>query len=156
MASPKERIDEFLAQKKIAVAGVSRQSKNEAANFIYRKLRDSGYQVFPINPKAEMVEGSACYPNLRALPVTVDGVVIVTPPEATEAIVRECVETGVSRVWVHRAFGTGSVSEAATRLCHDHNISLISGGCPMMFCAPVDFGHKCMGWILRLTGGIRS
>jgi predicted CoA-binding protein len=148
------KIADFLAQKRIAVAGVSRNPQTEAANFIYRKLRAAGYEVFPVNPHATMVEGDHCYPNLKTIPQPVDAVMIATRPEAAEQLVHECAEIGVTRVWMHRSFGTGSVSDAATKFCQDHHITVIPGGCPMMFCQPVDFGHKCMHWILRLTGGL--
>ncbi len=155
MPPMKAMVEDFLAQKRIAVAGVSRSGeKGSAANLIYQKLRKSGYQVFPINPHAEEIEGDPCYPDLKSLPEAVDGVVIVTRPEAAEEIARQCAEVGVSRVWMHRSFGQGSVSEKATDFCREHNITIIPGGCPMMFCQPVDFGHKCMRWILGLAGGL--
>jgi predicted CoA-binding protein len=147
-------IQDFLAQKRIAVAGVSRNPQGAAANFIYHKLRETGHEVFPVNPNAARVEGEACYPNLKAVPQPVDAVVIATRPEVAEQLVRECAEIGVSRVWMHRSFGAGSVSDAATKFCQDHHIAVIPGGCPMMFCQPVDFGHKCMRWFLHLTGGL--
>ena len=150
----KSDIQNFLAQKRLAVAGVSRNPKGEAANLIYHKLREAGYEVFPINPHAEMIAGERCYPNLKTISPVVDGVVIATRPEIAEQIVHECAEIGVSRVWMHRSFGAGSISEAATRFCHEHNIAVIAGGCPMLFCPPVDFGHKCMRWILKATGGL--
>jgi hypothetical protein len=148
------KIEDFLAQKRIAVAGVSRNPQGEAANVIYRKLRAAGYEVFPVNPHAERVEGDRCYPDLKSIPPPVQGVVIATRPEAAEQLVHECADIGVSRVWMHRSFGTGSVSETATKFCRDHDIAVIPGGCPMMFCQPVDFGHKCMRWILSVTGGL--
>jgi uncharacterized protein len=147
-------IQDFLAQKRIAVAGVSRNPKGEAANLIYLKLREAGYQVFPINPNAETIAGERCYPNLKAILPPVDGVVIATRPEVAELLAHECAEIGVTRVWMHRSFGAGSVSDAATKFCQDNNIAVIPGGCPMMFCQPVDFGHKCMRWILQMTGGL--
>jgi predicted CoA-binding protein len=143
MATMKEAVEAFLAQKRIAVAGVSR-NKNEAANTVYRKLRASGYEVFAVNPNAD----------LRSVPGGVDGVVIATRPDVTEQVVRECAELGVPRVWMHRSFGEGSVSEDAVEYCREKGIDVIAGGCPMMFCRPVDFGHKCMRWILDLTGGL--
>lgn len=148
-----EAIHDFLAQKRIAVAGVS-STKPDAPNLIYRKLRDSGYQVYAINPKVQTVEGDPCYPDLKSLPEKVDAVVIGTRPEVTEQIVRECAELGISRVWMHYAmsFLGGSYSEAAVNYCHEHNISVIPGGCPMMFVEPVDFGHKCLRWFSRRTG----
>lgn len=152
MSASEELIADFLAQKRIAVAGVSRNATGEAANLIYRKLRETGHGVVALNPRAEQVEGDPCYPNLAALPEPVDAVVAVTPPAETEALVRECDAAGVRRVWLHRSLGTGSVSEAAVAYCREHGIRVIAGGCPMMYCQPVDFGHKCMRWVLRITG----
>jgi predicted CoA-binding protein len=148
-----DSVSDFLTQKRIAVAGVSRTS-GQAANLIYRKLRGAGYEVFPVNPKATEVEGDTCYPNLASIPDGVDAVVIATTPTVAEDLVRECADRGIPRVWMHRSFGTGSVSETAVTYCRDHHITVIPGGCPMMFCKPVDVGHKCMRWVLRLTGGL--
>jgi predicted CoA-binding protein len=153
MNALKEAVETFLGQKRIAVAGVSR-NKNQAANIVYCKLRDSGYQVFPINPAASELEGDTCYADLKSLPGGADAVVIATHPEVTGQIVRECAELGISHVWMHRSFGQGSVSDEAVECCREHGIRVIPGGCPMMFCEPVDLGHKCMRWFLKLTGGL--
>jgi predicted CoA-binding protein len=150
MTTLNELVTDFLAQKRIAVAGVSR-TENDAANGIYRKFRDKGYTVFAVNPNAETVEGDSCYPDLKSIPGGVDGVVIVTRPEVTEQIVRECSEAGVPRVWMHKNFGDGSTSEAAVLYCQEHGIAVIPAGCPMMFCAP-DFGHRCIKWLMQMTG----
>jgi predicted CoA-binding protein len=153
MVAYQDQVEDFLAQKKIAVVGVSR-SKNAPANLIYRKLRGTGYQVFAVNPKASRVEGDTCYPNLGTLPESPDGVVIVTPPETGEEIVEQCASLGVKRVWMHRSFGTGSVSDRAVTAGRKQGLVVIAGGCPMMFCEPVDFGHRCMRWILKISGGL--
>ncbi len=153
MRTLKEAVDDFLAQKRIAVAGVSR-SGGGAANTVYRKLRIAGYQVFAVNPNADQVEGDTCYPDLKAIPGGVDAAVLATHPKVTDELARECAEAGISRVWIHRSFGEGSVSETAISVCRENNIDVIPGGCPMMFCAPVDLGHRCMRWILNLTGGL--
>jgi uncharacterized protein len=155
MPALKEAVEDFLAQKRIAVAGVS-STKQDAANLIYCKLRDTGHEVFAINPNANTVEGDYCYPDLQSIPDGVDGVVIVTRPEVSEQIVRQCADLGISRVWMHRSLeriGT-SVSEEAVHFCREKDITVIPGGCPMMFCQPVDFGHKCMRWMLSLSGGL--
>ena len=141
----------FLRGRRLAVAGVSRHP-SQAANAVFRKLRGSGYEVFPINPKASEVEGATCYSDVGAVPGQLDGVVIATSPEISVRIVRQCRDQGIRRVWFHRSFGIGSVSEEAVRLCHAHGINCIVGGCPLMFCEPVDFGHKCMRWWLHLQG----
>ncbi len=91
----------------------------------------------------------------RATAVGVDGVVIVTRPEITERIVRECGDVGVRRVWMHQGMGKGSsVSQQAVEYCRQHEISVIAGACPMMYGPGVDFGHTCMRWVLKLTGGL--
>lgn len=151
MLTLQEAAQEFLAQKRIAVAGVSRKG-DAAANGIYKKLRGSGYEVFPVNPNAAEVEGDKCYPTLTAIPGGVDGVVIGTAPGAAAQLVRECGALGIKRVWMHRSFGQGSVDDEAVRLCQELGLSVIPGSCPMMFCEPVDVAHKCMRWFLRVSG----
>lgn len=150
------KVDDFLAQKRIAVAGVSRDhSQHPAGNLIYRRLKSAGHDVFPVNPHMQTFEGDRCYPDVRSIPGGVDGVVIITRPETTERIVRDCSEAGVRRVWMHRSMAKGSsVSPEAAEYCRQHDISVIAGACPMMFGPGVDFGHTCMRWMMKLTGGL--
>jgi predicted CoA-binding protein len=147
----KDLVRDLLAQKHIAVAGVSRDG-DDFSNAIYRKLRDAGCQVYAVNPNASEVNGEPCYPDLSAVPAEIDGVMITTTPTATEQIVRECAELGIKRVWTHRNFGQGSYSAEAEAFCREHGINFIGAGCPMMFCEPVDFGHSCIRWIMGVTG----
>ena len=107
---------EFLATQRIAVTGVSRTPENHGSNIVYRRLRERGYDVFAVNPHAETVEGDTCYPTLADIPDGVEAVVIGTRPAHAEATVRECLDLGVTHVWMHRAFGAGSVDEAAAEL----------------------------------------
>ena len=153
MADVPGPVAEFLRGKRIAVAGVSRGA-GQAANAVHRKLRDSGYEVFPVNPNAPEVEGARCYPDLASLPSRIDGVVVATHPDVSIELVRQCSERGIPRVWFHRSFGQGSVSEAAIRECEARGVQCIVGGCPLMYCAPVDFGHRCMRWWLRRQGRV--
>ena len=153
MANVPEPVAEFLRGKRIAVAGVSREP-GQPANAVYRKLRDSGYEALPINPNALEVEGVTCYPDLASIPGTIDGVVVATHPKVSVEVVRQCSERGVARAWFHRSFGQGSVSEAAIREGEARGVQCIVGGCPLMYCAPVDFGHRCMRWWLRRQGRI--
>lgn len=151
MPTLREAVDDFLAQKRIAVAGVSR-SGGQAANFVYSTLRKANYEVFAVNPNAAEVEGEACYHDLKSVPGGVEAVVIATSPEAAEGIVRECAELGISRVWMHRSFGKGSVSQSAAEIGRGKDITVIAGGCPLMFLPGADIGHRCMRWVLNLTG----
>ena len=153
MVNAPESVAAFLRGRRIGVAGVSRAA-NQPANAIFRKLRDAGYEVFPINPRASEVEGTKCYSGVGAVPGQLDGVVIVTSPGDSVDVVRQCHDHGVRRVWFHRSFGTGSVSDAALRECKADGIDCIVGGCPMMFCEPVDVGHRCMRWWLQRQGRV--
>lgn len=152
MSTLEPSVRDFLSQKRIAVAGVSRSDRNAAANLIYRKLRDTGHEVYPVNPRAGEVEGARCFPQLAAIPGGVTAVVAAATPEGTEKIARDSAELGISRVWIHRSFGKGSLSEKAVAICREKGIKVIPGGCPMMFCEPVDVAHRCIRWWLRMTG----
>lgn len=151
MSTFKQAADEFLSQQRIAVAGVSRDGK-QPANLIYRRLRDHGHTVFPVNPNADELEGDRCYPDVRSLPEPVDGVVVVTTPEASMSVVRDCEAAGIRRVWLHRGIGPGSVSQGAVDYCHEHDITVLPGGCPNMFGETSDPGHLCMRALSRLSG----
>jgi uncharacterized protein len=149
-------VQDFLAQKRIAVAGVSRSNHHHpAGNLIHQRLKKTGHEVFPVNPHMQTFEGDRCYPDLRSIPGGVDGVVIITRPEVTEQIVHDCSAAGVSRVWMHQSMAKGSsVSPAAVEYCRQHDIAVIAGACPMMFGPGADVGHTCMRWFLKLTGGL--
>src|SRR3954470_12403075 len=114
MIEMKQAASEFLAHKRIAVTGVSRNPQGHGSNAVYRRLRDRGYEVFAINPNADEVEGGPCYPDLQSVPGGVGAVVIGTRPEIAQSTVRECAELGIASVWMHRGPGAGSVSAAAT------------------------------------------
>jgi predicted CoA-binding protein len=144
----KQAVAEFLGQQRIAVTGVSRSPKDHGANVVYKRLRDRGYTVFAINPHAEQVEGDRAYADLKSVPGGVEAVVIGTGPEHAEDTVRECADLGIRRVWMHRGPGAGSVSEEATRYGREHGLTVIDGGCPLMFDPTADTGHK----VMRLFG----
>jgi len=152
MARLDDAVRQFLDHKRIAVAGVSR-SGAQPANAIFKKLAGAGYEVFAVNPATVEVEGGPCYPTLAAIPGGVEAVVIATPPAAAEGLVRESAELGIRHVWMHRSFGQGSVSASAATLGRERGLSVIDGACPMMYVKP-DVGHRCMRWILKVTGGL--
>jgi len=147
-------VKDFLAQKRIAVAGVSRTPATHGANGVYRRLKERGYEVFAVNPNAETVEGDRAYPDLRSIPGGVDGVVIATAPARAESIARECKELGIRRVWMHRGPGGTSVSADAVDYCERNGISAIPGGCPLMYAPTSDTAHRCMRWALERTGAV--
>jgi hypothetical protein len=146
-----ERVEDFLAQKRIAVCGLSR-TKESGASAIYLKLREHGYQVFAVHPRAESLNGDRCYPSLSAIPDGVDGVFIMNSPDISEQIVREAASLGVQRVWMHNnTLMASSASEDAIAYGEEHGMDVISVGCPLMFLEP-DFGHSCIHWVARAMG----
>jgi predicted CoA-binding protein len=154
MTGVKEAASQFLANKRIGVTGVSRNPQGHGSNAVYQRLRARGYTVFAINPNADQVEGDPCYPDLKSVPGGVEAVVIGTRPETAVDTMRECAELGINQVWMHRSFGTGSVSDAATEYGRQHGITVIDGGCPLMFDPTADLGHKAMRFLFTQTGKV--
>ena len=154
MPTIEEAASGFLSCRRVAVTGVSREPQNHASNLVYRRLRERGYEVFAVNPNADEVEGDPCYHDLRSIPGGVEAVVIGTRPEIAEETMRECAELGIKHAWMHRSFGTGSVSEAAANYGRERGISVIDGGCPCMFDPTADLGHKVMRVIFTLSGHV--
>jgi predicted CoA-binding protein len=120
-------VADFLAQKKLAVVGVSRD-RAKYGNIVYRRLKDHGFRVFAINPRFETVEGDPCFPGLSGLQETVDGLVLVVPPRVTEQTVREAAALGIKRVWMQ----PGAESDEAVRFCEGNGITVIWGLCIMV------------------------
>jgi predicted CoA-binding protein len=154
MDTIKKAATEFLAVKRIAVTGVSRNAEGHGSNVVYQRLRQRGYDVFAVNPNAASVEGDVAYPDLSSVPGGVDAVVIGTRPETADVTMRECAELGIGKVWMHRSFGGSSVSLSATDYGRKHGITVIDGGCPLMFDPTADGAHKCMKVILTMTGAV--
>lgn len=155
MQSMKDAATEFLANKRVAVTGVSRKGQSHGSNVIYQRLRERGYQVFAVNPNAAEVEGDPCYHDLKSIPGGVDWVVIGTRPHIADATVHECEELGIRRVWMHQPpFGGSSVSATAAQYGRQHGMTVIDGGCPCMFDPTADPGHKVLRVMGRLTGKV--
>jgi predicted CoA-binding protein len=147
METIKEAASAFLANRRVAVTGVSRTPKGHGSNLVYQRLRERGYEVFAVNPNTDEVEGDRSYQDLKSIPGGVQAVVIGTRPEIAEGTMRECAELGIKHVWMHRGPGPGSVSAAATDYGRRHGITVIDGGCPLMFGPTADFGHKIMRFV---------
>ena len=154
MVTVKEAASAFLSTKRIAVTGVSRKAEGHGSNAVYKRLRDRGYEVFAVNPNADEVEGDPCYHDLRDIPGGVDAVVIATKPEVAESTMRECAELGIKQTWMHRSFGGASVCDEATVYGREHGITVIDGGCPLMFEPTADVAHKFMRFVFTHNGKV--
>ncbi len=145
---------EFLGRSRIAVTGVSRKPENHGANVVYQRLRERGYEVFAVNPKATEVEGDPAYPDLASVPGGVDAVVVGTAPSRAQSTLEECVQLDIRHVWFHRGPGAGSFDPEAAQFGRDNGIAVIDGGCPCMFGPTADIGHKIMRPFLKLAGNV--
>ena len=154
-------VQDFLAQKKIAVVGVS-DNRETGCNAAYRKFKESGYAVSAVSPRLTSFEGDPCYPDLGSIPEKPDAVFILTNPQVSEQIVQQCVDLGIERVWMHCLMGTKpglaasmtSVSQDAVQMCRENGIQVIPGSCPNQFLKP-DFGHALMRGMFRTFGFLR-
>ena len=154
-------VNDFLAQKKIAVVGVS-DKRETGCNAGYLRFKSSGYTVYAVNPHIKTYKGDPCYPDLKSLPEKPDAVFILASPRVTDQIVKECVELGVRHVWMHCMMGTKpglaagmtSVSPEAVELCRKNGIAVIPGSCPNQFLKP-DFGHAMMRGLWGLVGNMK-
>jgi uncharacterized protein len=154
MQTMKQAAAEFLAGKRVAVTGVSRNPQGHGSNAVYQRLRQRGYQVFAVNPHADQVEGDTCYHDLKSIPGGVDWVLIGTKPAAAAITMQECADLGIKRVWMHRGPGQGSVSHSAAEQGRQCGITVIEGGCPCMFDPTADPGHKVMRLVFTMTGNV--
>jgi predicted CoA-binding protein len=151
-------VQDFLAQKKIAVVGVSDQ-RETGCNLAYRKFKENGYQVYAVNPRITTYNGETCYPDLKCIPEKPDAVFILASPNVTDQIVRQCVDLSIKHVWMHCLMGTKpglaagmtSVSSDAVHLCYENGIAVIPGACPNQFLKP-DFAHALARAIFRTMG----
>ena len=140
-------VDDFVSQRKLAVVGVSRK-KMKFGNMAFKELRGKGYQLFPVHPHAETIEGERCYPSLAALPEPVDGILVVVPPAQAEQVVRDAAAAGIRRVWLQQ----GAESAAAIRFCEENGISAVHGECILMFAEPAAWFHRAHRWVWKLLG----
>jgi len=145
------RAKEFLAQRRIALVGVSRDPR-DMSRTLFRELRQRGYDVVPVHPTLDAVDGVACARRLQDVSPSVAGALLLTPPAATEGVARDCKEAGISRVWMHRGAGQGAVSATAVSFCRDHGIAVVAGACPFMFLPGAGFVHRTHGFLARLLG----
>jgi len=151
-------VKDFLAQKKIAVVGVS-DKRETGCNLGYRQFKGAGYKVAAVNPRIASFEGTPCYPDLHSIPEKPEAVFILANPHVTDLIVQECIDLGIKHVWMHCMMGTKpglaagmtSVSQTAVEKCRESGIAVIPGSCPNQFLNP-DFGHRMMRVLWRTLG----
>jgi uncharacterized protein len=145
-----ETIEDFLAVKRMAMVGLSRDPK-EFSGMLFKELCRRGYEVIPVNPKASTVLGRACFARVQDIQPPVDAALLMTSPEITESVVADCAQAGVRRIWMYSAGGTGAVSPQAVAFCEEHGIAVVPGECPFMFFPKAGF-HRIHGWVRKISG----
>jgi predicted CoA-binding protein len=146
-----ETIEDFLSQKRIAIVGISREPKDFSVS-LFDELCHRGYDVVPVNPSASEIHGRRCFARVQDIQPPVDAALLMTPPEVTNAVVKDCAEAGIHRVWMYRAGGNGAVSPEAVLFCRENNIQVVPGQCPFMFWRDAGTGHRLHGFIRKITG----
>ncbi len=144
----KAMIDDFLAQRTLAIVGVSRTNPNKFGNMAYKDLKEKGYKMYIVHPSGEVIEGEKSYTSFTDLPEPVGGVLTVVPPAQSEKVVKEANEAGIKRVWLQQ----GAESKDAIQFCQDNGMSVVYGKCIMMFAQPMKFMHKPHRWVMGLIG----
>ena len=147
----REAIDDFLAQKHLAFVGVSHEPKQFSAS-VYRELKAKGYDLSPVNPWADEIDGDHCYHDVHDLPDGIDGAIVMVSSDHAAEVVQACIDRGIPRVWLHKGVGPSSVSEEAVGLCKEHGIEVVDGACPLMFAEPVGWFHRVHRTERKLTG----
>ncbi len=151
-------VQDFLAQKTIAVVGVS-DKRETGCNLNYKKFKESGYRLYAVNPRISTYDGVPCYPDLKSIPEKLDAVFMLTSPKVTKEIVQQCVDLGIKRVWMHclmgtkpgLSAGTTSASQSAVEMCGVNGIVVIPGSCSAQFLKP-DFSHGMMRGLWKMFG----
>jgi len=146
-----EIIGDFLAHKRIAMAGISRDPANFSVK-LFQELVRRGYDVAPVNPNLAEVEGQRCFGRVQDIEPPVETVLLMTSPEVTDTVVRDCAEAGVRTIWMYRATGKGSVSREAVEFCQERGIRVVPGECPFMFLPQSAAFHRFHGLVRRITG----
>lgn len=144
-------IEDFLSQKRIALVGMSRDPKSFSA-LLFKELSSRGYDLVPVNPNVQEVLGRKCFARVQDIQPPVDAALLLTSPQVTDAVVRDCAECGIRRVWMHRAGGQGAVSENAIDFCREREIRVIPGECPLMFLPQIGGIHGLHGFFRKLFG----
>ncbi len=142
-----QSVNEFLAQKNIAIAGVSRK-KQKFGNTIFKEFEKKGYTLYPVNPNMEEYNGRKCYPDIASLPADVTGIVLNTKPAITKNLVKEAENKGIKHIWLQQ----GSADKETIKLAGESDSNIICKQCVIMFADPAKGIHGFHKWINKMFG----
>jgi len=145
----KESIDSFLEPKKMAIAGVSSNPK-KFGYVIFKELREKGFDICPVNPKLETLDGIKCYKSVSAIPDDYEKLFIATPKQSTDEVIKQAGEKGIKHVWIQQMANT----KDSLKIAEENNINLIEKECIFMFADPVKSVHKFHRTLKKIFGGL--
>lgn len=148
---PRDLISEFLSVKRFAMVGVSRD-RSEFSRKLFSEFRERGYDVIPVNPGADEIDGVRCSAHVCDISPRVTAALLMTSRSATEDVLRECADAGVTLVWIYGISGEKDISPAARKICQEYGIELVPGYCPYMFMPMTALFHRIHGFAQRLVG----
>jgi len=154
MAS-KRAIDSFLACRRLAMVGVSRDPKDFSRS-LYLAFAERGYDVVPVNANGGDIDGRPAVRRVADVQPPVEAALLLTPKDASAAVVRECGAAGVKRVWLHRAAGDGAVSPEALAAAREQGMDVVDGACPFMFLSGAGFFHRVHAFFHRMSGHLEA
>ena len=143
-----QAIEDFVGGKRIALVGMSRSGKNKFGNSAYTELIGRGYQVYPVHPSAQEIDGVRCYPNLASLPEKVDGLLVVVPPAQAKQVLQDAAQAGIRNVWLQQ----GAESPEVVALGQQLGLNLVSQKCILMYAPPVRSFHGFHRFFVKLIG----
>lgn len=152
-----EKIYEFLAQRRIALIGLSRKPKH-ISRALFKELIDRKYNICPVNPEAEDIDGFPCHKSIEDVmkidygQFPVGGAIIMTSPEEYGELVEQCIKAGIKRIWLYGISGNDKKYNNLKKKCLEHNVIMIADLCPFMFLPQTAFIHRFHGGIMKLFG----
>jgi uncharacterized protein len=147
MKTSRQSIESFLSSKKIAIAGVSRNTK-KFGYAVFKELTEKGFDVYPVNPNTDTLGGVPCFRSVTALPGDVRNLLVVTPKAQTAEVVHEAIRKGISGIWIQQMSDTPE----AIQIAEQSGVNLIAKQCILMWAEPVRSIHKFHRTVKKLFG----
>jgi predicted CoA-binding protein len=138
----------FLAARRIAVVGVSRNEK-DFSRHVLRALAARGLDVVAVNPALSEADGRRAFARVGDVTPAPDAALLLVPAARAAEAVRGCLAAGVRRIWFHRGAGAGAASEEALALCRNAGVAVVEGLCPLMALSGAGFPHRVHGLVRR-------
>lgn len=126
-----KQIEEFIASGPFAMAGVSRDPR-KFGFAAFRELKEKGMNIVPVNPLANEIHGVKVFPDIKSLPDSVRGLIIITNKQKTAGIIREAKTKGIKQIWIQQM----AESREALKELEGSDINYVLKECILMHYKP--------------------